>query len=72
MTFQISPRRLSELAKIEEEAGCDIEAGLPLFGSEAKDIKSSIANPPQAAPETPESWQPTIQLSAPQIVHPEL
>ena len=30
MTFRIDPERLQELARLEEEAGCDIEAGLDL------------------------------------------
>jgi len=41
MTFKISPEDLREMARIEEEAGCDIEAGFDWGRSAGAYIASS-------------------------------
>lgn len=41
MTFEISQERLKELAKIEAETGCDVEAGLNL-GAHAGEYLASV------------------------------
>lgn len=43
MTFKISQERLKELAKIEAEIGCDVEAGLNL-GTHAGEYLASVKN----------------------------
>jgi hypothetical protein len=36
MAFKISPKELLELARLEEEAGCNVEAGFD-WGAEVRD-----------------------------------
>ena len=50
MVFKMSPKELLELARLEEEAGCDVEAGFG-WGAKAGDYLRHIQKKSAIAPE---------------------
>ena len=58
MAFKMSPKELLELARLEEEVGCDVEAGFD-WGAKAGDYLRQSQGVTAIAPEQQENekWQ---------------